>query len=185
MWNFFSEATVMGMNSIINKSNLIKKINIRREVIVISACINALFGFLLNLLVFFILLIINNKLSIYSTYLLIGALLIFILSVGAALFLSAFYSKYRDIGSLWEALLLLLFWISPIVYSANLVPEGYLKFYLLNPLARIIELTRNGVIYFKNVEANFLLVSFLLSISVLLVGYYAFKLRSPYFAEEL
>ena len=53
-WNFFSEATNMGMMSIVSRGDLLRKLNFSKEIIVISSVVGAAINYSINLLVVFI-----------------------------------------------------------------------------------------------------------------------------------
>src|SRR5581483_3824637 len=50
LWTFFIEATVAGMNSIVGRGDLIRKVSIPKNIIVISTTMSALVNFLLNMI---------------------------------------------------------------------------------------------------------------------------------------
>lgn len=54
-WNFFSEATNMGMMSIVSRGDLLRKLNFSKEIIVISSVVGAAINYGINLIVVFVL----------------------------------------------------------------------------------------------------------------------------------
>ena len=59
-WNFFSEATNMGMMSIVSRGDLLRKLNFSKEIIVISSVVGAAINYSINLLVVFIFALVNG-----------------------------------------------------------------------------------------------------------------------------
>jgi len=186
IWNFLSEATITSMNSMQSKRELIRKLKFPIQNLVISSCISSFIIFLLNLTVFFALMIVF-RVEFYITILTVPIYLIelFVLVLGASLLLSALYVRYKDIIHIWNFFLLIGFWITPIVYSEYLVPFKYLRFYMLNPLARIIVDMRSAILNNFIPNLKNISITTTICISSLIIGYIVFKKLSRSFAEEI
>lgn len=196
LWGFFTEATVQGMNSIIGRGDMIRKINFPKYIIVISSTISALINLLINLLVVFVFILINGV-DIKSTILFLpfNILELYILALAIAFLLSAVMVKYRDIGYVWEVLLQGAFYATPIIYPLSIVmthsPMAG-KILLLNPVAQIIQDARYNLITHQTATTATLIENPLvrsipyLTIAALIVmaGYY-FRKSSKYFAENI
>ena len=59
-WGFFTEATNMGMLSIVSRGDLLRKLNFPKQTIVISSVLGAAINFLINLVVVFVFALINH-----------------------------------------------------------------------------------------------------------------------------
>lgn len=148
LWNFFSEATSNGLKSLSSKSSLIKKCVFSKRIIVVSTCLSAAISFLINLAVFFvIILIFRIPLSWHAASIPFFVILLFILTLGMSYLLSVLYLRFKDLDHIWEVLLQIGFWITPIVYSLSVIPEEYKKWYILNPLGRIINDSRDAILF--------------------------------------
>ncbi len=143
LWNFFAESTSVGVTALAARSHLIKKVYFPRIVAVIATAVSALLGLLLNLLVFFVFAFLSG-LPLSSTVFLAPffLVLLFFLILGISLLLSGLYIPFRDINQIWEVLLQLLFWLTPIVYPLSFVPEQYRFWLFLNPMTGIIQYIR-------------------------------------------
>jgi lipopolysaccharide transport system permease protein len=86
---------------------------------------------------------------------------------------------------IWDVFLQIGFFITPVIYSIEIIPKKYLSMYLLNPLANIIIGARNSALYAQYPEGIAILITIMLSVLVLITGYILFKHRSKYLAEEL
>lgn len=186
IWNFLSEATNGSMMSLINKGGLIKKFNFPKETIIISSCLAALVTFLLNFFVFFIFMIffkveISFKLLLLPFYL----FQLFLFVLGGSFLLSALYVKYRDIIHIWSFILLIGFFATPIVYPLEIIPFKYLKYYLLNPLARMVVDMRYIVLYDYIPDIKNFFITLIISILVFVFGYYIFRKKKDGFVEEI
>lgn len=185
-WNFFSIGTMNGMVSVLNKASLIKKVNFKKEILVFASCLTSFYCFLLNLVVFFIMMLISGvQFQLTNLYYLISLLSLFIQTLGISFFLSAFYTKFRDLNEIWSVLLQAGFFLAPIIYPISLIPESYIRFYFLNPFSRILTESRKLLISNTPTTVRFVGITFIMSLIIFLVGYIVFKLREPKMVEEL
>ena len=105
-WKYFSVCTQQGMACILNKTSLVKKMYINKELLVISSCFTSLYSFLLNLSVFLIIMRITGVNFYYTNLIIVLPLLsLFILTLCISFGLSAIYSKFRDLNEIWTVLL--------------------------------------------------------------------------------
>jgi lipopolysaccharide transport system permease protein len=186
LWNFFAEATLYGMQGFIAKASMLSNMRFPRRVIVISSSIHCFLTLLLNLAVFFIFFAFfgaSVSITIIALPLLLGEL--FLLSLGFSFGLSALYMKYRDLSHIWDVLLQIGFWATPIIYSISLIPANIVKWYMLNPMARIIDDSRNAVIFGSLPSLWHSLITIIICLIVFAIGYFIFIKREQKFAEEL
>lgn len=196
LWNFFTEATSGALKSVVAKGSLIRKIDIPRFLIPISATASAFINMLLNLVVVFIFVAFGtgtavSPLTLVIFPLLILELLIFTLAVG--FFFSAVYVKLRDIDYIWEVARQALFYATPIIYPLSRVPYDFAqKIIILNPVAQIIQDARSVITYdgtltiasiYGNTYAH--LLSLLIVVASLIIGLGYFNKHAKYFAEDV
>jgi len=185
-WNFFSVCTMNGMASVLNKGSLLKKVYFKKEILVIASCLTSFYTLILNLIVFFVIMLISGVNFHYTNIIyLVPLTSLFILSLGISFGLSAFYTKFRDLNEIWTVLLQAGFFLAPIIYPISLIPEKYFKFYFLNPFSRILTESRDLLITHEIRSLRFLLITFVMSSIIFLVGYAVFRLREDYMVEEL
>jgi ABC-2 type transport system permease protein len=98
LWNFFTEATVQGLQSIVSRGDLIRKINFPKFIIVVSGTISAFINLIINTIVILVFCVINSV-SISAEALLIIPLIaeLYVFSLAVAFFLATLNVKYRDI----------------------------------------------------------------------------------------
>ena len=186
IWGFLSRATTIGMFSIVGKPEMVKKIYFPREIFVISSCITALLMSIFESLVFIMFMIyFRVPISINLAYAFPIIIFLFIMSLGIALALSALNVFYRDVQFIWQVLLQIGFYATPILYTIDIFPKNLQTFALLNPVARIIISARDTIIYSTPAKIEDLLFIFLSSIFFLVVGYIIFSRLEPGFAEEI
>ena len=185
-WNFLSEATTASMNSLLEHGNIIKKMNFPNYVLIVSSCLSSFITLLLNLIIFFLFTIIFKvKLTAIAIILPFYLIELFILVLGISFFLSALYPKFRELSHIWSFLLLIGFWVTPIIYKETMIPEKYLRYYMLNPLARLINETRDILIYHYTPMLNQVLITLIICVLIFVFGFLFFRKKSPYFAEEI
>lgn len=196
LWGFFTEATIQGMNAIIGRGDMIRKINFPKYIIVISSTISALINLLINLAVVLAFILVNGV-DIKATILLIplNVLELYVLALAIAFFLSAVMVKYRDIGYIWEVVLQGAFYATPIIYPVSMVmaySPNAAKILLLNPVAQIIQDARYNMITHQTVTTGRLVndpfvaaIPFVIIIFMIVIASLYFRKSSKYFAENI
>lgn len=147
LWTFFTDMTQQSLGSIVGRGDLIRKIRIPRWIIVFSSSISALINLGLNLIVVAIVMLLNHV-GLMNTVVFLPLLLleIYAFALGISLFLSAAFVKFRDIGFIWEVILQLGFYLTPILYAMSLIPVRFQKIMLLNPMAQAMQDSRYSLI---------------------------------------
>lgn len=186
LWGFMSRATTIGMFSIVGKSSIVKKVYFLRDIFVISSCITALLMSIFESLIFVIFMIFFRvPISINLVYVPFILFFLFIISLGLSLALSALNVFYRDVQFIWQVLLQVGYFATPILYTIDIFPKNLQRFVLLNPIARIIISARDTIIYSSPAKIEDLLFMFLSAMIFLLLGYIIFSKLEPRFAEEI
>lgn len=146
-WGFFLEMTTQGLQSIVARAPLLRRINFPRYVVVLSVGAYVLISFALNLVVLAVFMIFQ-RVPVRVEILYLIPLFVELLAVGLSVtfFLSAFYVRFRDIDYIWQVLMQGAFYITPILYPLSLVPERWARLLLLNPMAQIIQDARYAVV---------------------------------------
>ncbi|KAA8785639.1 ABC transporter permease [Paenibacillus amylolyticus] len=138
-WMYFNEVIVRSTGSLIDNASLIKKTIFNTKWTVFSYLLTGLFTFIVFFLVVILLLIIF-RVSVSWGILLIAPYLI-LLSVfmfGLSLALAALNVYLRDINQFLSVFLNVWFYLTPIVYPINIIPEKYRFFLEINPLYHFI-----------------------------------------------
>jgi len=185
-WGFFSNGTSI-LDILVSKADLIKKIHFPRELLIICACIinfiDSIFEFLILIIILFLFMGINISLSLL--YIPLIMLIQFFFIVGFSLLLSSLYVFFRDVKHIWNVLLQIGFFATPIIYPSSIL-IGKLSFMLiLNPMAHFINIYRSVIIYGKIPALNGVLILCLFSITIIFVGWAVFKKLEPKFGEEV
>ena len=186
IWNFFSEATILSMNSIIQKGPLMKKIRFPRTIVVFSAIMIAFVMFLFNFSVFFLFFLFLRGDFAWSMMLFpVFVAVLFLIVSGVALLLSSLYVKFRDLLHIWEIMLQLGFWLTPIIYPLSVIPAQYQSVVFLNPFAGIIHGARLVFITHQLPQPEHVVIPLAWGVALFVLGYVVFQKFSHSFAEEL
>jgi len=197
LWNFFSEITNNGLNSIVTRGDVIRKINFPKYVIVLASSISALINLAINFIVIGVFMIIAGTDVHWSALLTpIYIFEIFVLGIGLAFILSAIFVKLRDMNYIWEILMQALFYGSAVIYPLAVVIEemgdGAAKLLLMNPIAQAIQDARhvlidpiNPTLYSLTQSLFISLIPIFIVIFIAVFGAWFFRKRSPYFAEDV
>lgn len=135
VFNYFNEATCLGMSALLDNSGIFTKVNIPKYLFVFSKNIASFISFGLTFLVL-LLFVIGDGLPITPLFLClafpIGCLILF--NIGIGLILSALFVFFRDMQYLWNIATLLLTYVSAIFYNVSGYPEEIQNLFLLNPV---------------------------------------------------
>ncbi len=193
LWGFFTEATVQGLQSIVSRGDLIRKINFPKYIIVISGTVSALINLVINMMVVFVFGLINGVNISYDALLTVPLLMeLYILALAIAFFLAALNAKYRDIGYLWEIFLQAAFYATPVLYPLQMVMKqapAAASWLMINPVAQIVQdvryllVTKQTVTLYQLASDWRIVLPFLSIIALLAVASFYFRKTQKYFAE--
>jgi ABC-2 type transport system permease protein len=194
LYTFFSDATSNAVTSVLDRENLVRKIQFPRLVVPLAAVLTAFFNLLTNL-VAVVVFVLAAGVRPHWTWLLCPLLLLALclLAVGLSMLLSALYVRFRDVQPIWEVLLQVLFYGSPILYAIEVVPDATARHaIMLNPLAALIQQLRHWLIDPSAPSAaeaiggaERLLLPGGIAVTACLLGVWYFNREAPRIAEEL
>jgi lipopolysaccharide transport system permease protein len=175
-WAFVASSLPDMANSLVANMSLVTKIYFPRQALPIAAMLARLMDFGLAASLILVLLVYFQVPVLFQAWLflpvILGIQMMLVLGLGLAL--AAANVFYRDVQSLLTLVIQLWFYASPIIYPVSLVPERLRAFYFLNPMAGIIEAYRDVLVYAR-VPGMYLVTSAIVSLVILVVGYWFFK----------
>ena len=185
-WNFFTTCITTGCNCVWINGGIIKKVYFPREILPISVVTAGLINFLISCVIILLFVLFGGiGFSIQLLWLPLIAIIQSALSLGLLFILSAINVYVRDIEYLVGFLLNLLFYATPILYTADMFPESIRWVLYLNPMTTIIESYRNIFYYQQSPALTSLMIVFMVSFIILIIGYLIFKKLERGFAEEV
>ena len=135
LFNYFSEATNLGMQSIVGNAGLITKVYIPKYIFPISKVLSSAINLVISLIPLLIMMALTGVRFSKSMFLIPLVLLLLVLfCVGVSLILAAAMVFFRDIQFLWGILLTILNFLSPIFYPESIIPARFITLYHMNPI---------------------------------------------------
>jgi lipopolysaccharide transport system permease protein len=146
-WTAFAGALAAAAGGLVNHASLVTRVYFPREILPISYVAAALFDLVIASTVLFLLLAYYGiTLTVAAFWVVPALLLLAAFATAISLLLAAVNVKYRDVSVAMP--LLLQFWMfaSPVIYPLSAVPEPWRPWYLLNPMAGIVDTFRRALL---------------------------------------
>ena len=187
VWEFFSEGTKVGLLSLFAKGYLLTKTRFPRWIVVASSTSNSVITLLVFTAVFLLYLAWVGRfpgplgLLLFIAY----EVQMWIMIIGFSLAMSVLYLRYRDLNHLWDAVSQAGFFVAPIVYPLDILPERLHPYIYLWPPTPVIMFSRRVLIEggTPTLRANLSLL--VVTLSILAVGILVFRRHAPSAAEHL
>ena len=143
LFNFFSESTTLGMNSIVANRSLITKVYMPKMIYPFSRVLSSAVNLLISFIPMFIVMLLTGV-PFHRSLLLLPLVVIFLVAfcLGMTLMLSALIVFFRDTQFLWGVLVTVWNFLTPIFYPETIIPEAFRTLYHLNPLYQIVYFMR-------------------------------------------
>lgn len=186
-WMFFSSSVQGGSMCIVSQQDLVKKIYFPREVLpiayVTSCFVNMLFCFVI---VFLVLGTSGRGINLKAlAFLPIVMIVEYILALGFAMIVSACTVYLRDLEHIVGVILQAWIYLTPIMYSIDIIPESIMPIFKLNPMTSVIE-AYHTILYYKQVpQVSTLIQAFVIGVAALVIGGFVFANLQKGFVEEL
>ncbi|OUP24922.1 ABC transporter [Gemmiger sp. An194] len=148
MFNFFSEATQVGVTTIIGSGQLIKKVYLPKYIFPLSKTVFSFLNFLISFIaVAGVLAFYRIPLTLNIIYLPVVMVSYFCFTLGIALFLSAMMVFLRDTQHFYGLFLMGWSYLTPIFYPVSSLADWMQKIMQLNPLYHYITYLRTILLY--------------------------------------
>jgi ABC-2 type transport system permease protein len=194
LWTFFVDGTSVSMMSLVARSSLLRKLAFPHIVIPLSVTISTAMTFLVNLVVVGVFVAVN-KITPQPAWLLLPLLLfeliVFTFAVGVVL--AALFVRLRDVSQVWELVIQLLFFASPIIYPVGFLPPWAKPIAFISPVVQVMQDVRAVIIGGPQAitvsdiygTAWAYLVPLGFCALTLAFGLWLFHRESPWFAERI
>jgi len=148
IFNFYNEASTVAMGSILGNSALIKKVYVPKYLFPMSKICSCFVNLMTSFAALLIVIIATGTQLKWTVILLfMPVFYIFVFSLGMGLLLSALVVTFRDLQHLYGVLITALMYLTPIFYPIEILPDWVAGIVGLNPLANIIEMLREVIMY--------------------------------------
>jgi lipopolysaccharide transport system permease protein len=186
-WNFFSSSLLGSTQAITASGSLIRQVYFPRETLPIATVLFTFSQLLLALAVFVPALLLVSGVRLHWTAVLFIPLLLLhlLFTLGLAFVLASWTVFFRDVAHLTEVAVVMLFWMTPIIYPVTMAPAKFQFFFKLSPPAAFAIAYQDVLFWGRVPEELVLSTLFGWTVAALLGGHALFGRYSPAFAEEV
>lgn len=186
-WVFFSSSVDGGAGCVRNQANLVNKIYFPREVLPISHVLSQLVNMLLSFIVVILVLIISGKGINIKVWWSLPIVIIqeTLLAFGFALLFSAVTVFFRDLQYFLSIIMMAWQFLSPVMYSVDMVPDKLKPIFNLNPMSPVISAYRSIFYYQTSPDLKDFLSGSIMGILILIFGWIVFGKLKRRFAEVM
>lgn len=176
IYNFINEATSLSLSSIVYSESLIKKVYIPKYIFPLEKCLFSFVNMLFSLVAVVIIMIFLG-INITWTALLLPFILLtcLLFSFGIGLILATATVYFRDVMHLYSVIMMAFMYLTPIIYPITAIPEGLVKFVMMNPMYYYVEGFRDVMIYGVMPPAENLVICAGFGVVALFIGLIIFK----------
>jgi lipopolysaccharide transport system permease protein/teichoic acid transport system permease protein len=188
-WFFFSECLASAANSIVDNAYLLKKINFNIALLPIVKILSSLIlhgFFLLSIVLMLLLYRLPFTWHVFQVLYYLFAMLVLLL--GVSWLTSSITVFLRDMGQIVAMVTQFLFWLTPIFWSAKILPAKYLNLIKLNPVYYLVEGYRDSFIthvWFWQAHPGLTLYYWTFTGTLFVLGAVVFRRLRPHFADVL
>jgi ABC-2 type transport system permease protein len=186
VWNFFSLSVSKATPSIVYDRALLKKAKFPIEAIPLSIVLSNFVQLIISFFLFLLVLLFLGKLAYPQILFIFPALFwILLLCLGISLLLAGLNVRYRDVNFFTQALLILWFYATPVLFNLSLIPSKFYPVFYLNPLTFAFELVHQALLGQGVLDLKILISNIVVGIAICSFGIFVFKKESKFFVDWL
>jgi ABC-2 type transport system permease protein len=197
LYQLLSDSTGQAVRSLMDRENLVRKVDFPRLAVPLSTVLVALFNYGLNFIVVMTILLASGGDITWSWLQIIPLSVLLVgLCIGLSMMLSILFVRYRDVEPIWDVSLTVLFYASAIFFPVQIItgPDADLirQLLMMNPFAAILQQARHAMIDPSHPSAadaagglEYLLIPLAIGLLICVIGGQLFRKRAPRVAEEL
>lgn len=185
-WSLFSEVLVRSLNIFIENANLLKKVMFPKLALPLVLTGSALItNALLCIAILVVFGLLGHLPSLTLFWIPFLTLLTLALALGLGLSLGILNVFIRDIGQIIPIILQFWFWLTPVVYSTQMIPEKYHTLMLINPMTGIVMSYHDVLVYNKMPDVSLLIYPAIIAIVGLVLALVMYKGANEEMADVL
>lgn len=184
-WNWFNEAIITGTDCFISRPGFIRDAIFPTEILPITTIASSMMNYVFSLPILLIA-VLAFRVPVGWTLLALPIIVLiqFLFTMGIVFILGTFNVFFRDLRYIVQNLMMALFFLTPIMYDINSIPEHFRIFLTLNPMEHLINDYR--YIFYYNTWPDWdTAIVFVISLALIMLGLWAFKTHRENFAEYL
>ena len=189
LYEFFTQSTKRAMKSIRGNASIIKKVYVPKYIYPFSVVLSTFVTFLISLSVLVVVIAFFNiakinpvTISWQIIFALLPIIVLFFFGIGVGMILATLNVFFKDIENLYEVFCLLLFYLTPIVYTLDRLgfakDSWQLSLLKINPMYGIIDAFRAAVLHSAQFaeffDAQSFLYSIIFAVVMFIIGIVAF-----------
>lgn len=185
-WGLFAEIVGRAQNIFLEHANLLKKLSFPRLTLPVIVVMSSLLNFVIIFGLFTAFLLFSNNFPGWVFLSLIPVLMLQILfSISLGIIIGVLNVFFRDVGQFFSIILQFWFWLTPVVYPADILSEKLHHYLSFNPMFPFIT-AYQGVLVTGTVPdwQSFIWITFV-SMVLCVLGYRLFRKRSGEMIDEL
>jgi len=184
-WLLFSDTVMRNSLSIIENSQLITKTVIPAEILPVSITLSNLIHHLIGLGILLLVLLgfFQVHMSVLFIFIYLPILLLFAQGIGWIV--AGLQVFIRDTSQALQILLFVWWWLTPLMYTVDALPDRFRRLVQLNPMATIVTGYRNALLNVAQPEPLAVLSVFLVSVTIFVAGAALFRQAKPAFPDVL
>lgn len=185
-WGLFVEILSRGQNTFLENGNLLKKLSFPRLCLPVTVVATALLNFSIIFGLFTVFLIITGTFPGWVYFAIIPVLLIqIIFAIGLGITLGVLNVFFRDVGQAVDVVLQFWFWLTPIVYVKNILPEKVQALMGYNPMTGLMDAYHSILARGAMPDWQALLPMLILGVFFCVFGMRLFRKHSGEIVDEL
>ena len=185
-WMMFADGVMRAMQSVQSNAPLVKKVAFPHLLLVLAA-VNSVFvvhlvGYIAVLLILAATGTTLHFAGILSAFIAIATL--YLMAVGVGAFLAALQTLLRDVEQVVAPLMMMMQFLTPVLYPVSIIPEAYRHLFAWNPLTGVMQGLRDGFLLGTTPQPAELIL-FSIGVVMAIIGIAFFMRLSPYFEDFL
>lgn len=185
-WGLFAEIVGRGQNIFLEHANLLKKLSFPRFCLPVIVVLSAGLSFSIIFCLFTLFLIVSGNFPGWVWFAIFPVLLIqTAFAVGLGMVLGVLNVFFRDVGQFFTIFTQFWFWLTPIVYSSEVLPASAQSWLALNPMTNLVVSYQRILVRGLWPEWQSLWFVTLLALALCMLGLMLFRKHSGEMVDEL
>ena len=176
LWNLFSQGTVAAMASMQQNSGILRRVYVPPITFVVSAVTSALVNLLFSAVPYIVIVLLDGLNITWNwLFLFVPIVELVMLTAGIGLLLAVLSVFFADTLEIYQVMLQLYFFMNPVMYPINILPQFLLRIQQINPMFYILSTFRMVVIDGRLPSIRLTMGGLAFSILVLIIGWVVFS----------
>ena len=191
LWTFFATSLNQTASTFTANSSIMGKVYFPRLVMPISSVLTGMLDLAIQLAMLVAVMVgywikgYSFNLGIHMAFIPLIIIQTGLLGLGCGIIIAALTTKYRDLIILVGFGVQLWMYATPVVYTADIIPQKYLSIYMLNPMSSIMECWRDAFIGAGAFNSHYLGISWITTIVVYFIGVLLFNKVEKVFMDTV